>query len=517
MSIKNSIELFACIHLGSERISMQIVEYSSLQDFIILEEAGRNVFLGEETYKTGKISFSTIHEVCELLKGFKRVMNEYGVRHYSLVATTAVREAKNRQYIVDQIYVKTGFAVKVLDMPQEIFYKYAALHRSAQAAGYLDHKDATLFVDTSSGGLGFILYKEGRIDYQQNIHIGAIRIKESFELYQRDSIHFHSALSEYIHSIVFPVRRDLARHKIRFLVLSGVEMKLFGNMLGYQPEDAMIPLRLEDFTTLYEQVKNLNLSQIMQRFSLDEDMAETVLPIIVLCKQILSLIEVEKVILVANKLIEGIVAVHIAEETHDDWRSSLRQQVVSFARALGEKYYYDADHSAQVEKNALLLFDRLVKVHGLGERDRLLLQVACILHDTGKHINLRRHYAYSYDLILSSDILGFSDNEKQIIATVAYYHSKFRPSLEDAHFAVLSDDQRIVTAKLAAILRIADAMDRSHHQKAGDHQITLKGDKLMIRVKSDEDMSLEEWTFEDKADFFEEVFGILPILQIQVR
>lgn len=517
MAVKNSIELFACIHLGSERISLQIVEYASLDDFKILEDAGRNVSLGEETYKTGKISFATIHEVCELLKGYKRVMHEYGVRHYNVVATTAIREATNRQYVIDQIYVKTGFTVEVLDMPQEIFYKYAALNRAAQSAGYLDHNDGTLFVDISSGGLGFILYKEGRIDYQQNIHIGAIRIKESFELYQRDSIHFHSALSEYIHSIVFPVRRELARHKIRFLVLSGVEMKLFGNMLGYQPEDAMIPLQLEDFTALYEQVKSLNISQIMQRFLLDEDMAETVLPIIVLCKQILSLIEVEKVILVANKLIEGIVAAYIAKETHDAWRDSLSEQVISFVRTLGEKYYYDAGHSAQVEKNSLLLFDRLPKVHGLGQRERFLLQIACILHDTGKYINLRRHYAYSYDLILSSDILGFSDNEKQIMATVAYYHSKFRPSLDDAHFALLSDKQRIITAKLAAIHRLADAMDRSHHQKATDCQITLKGDKLFVRVKSDEDMSLEAWTFEDKADFFEEVFGILPILQIQVR
>jgi len=516
MKEKTAIELFACIHLGSERISLQIVEFSTLNNFKILEEAGRNVFLGEETFKTGKISFSTIHEVCELLKGYKRIMHEYGARHYRLVATTAIREAKNRQYLIDQIFVKTGFAVQVLDMPQEIFFKYAALNRVAYDSGYLDPEDATLFVDISSGGLGFILYKEGRIDYQQNIHIGAIRIKESFEVYQRDSMHFHAALSEYIHSIVFPVRRELEMHKIRFLALSGVEMKLFGNMLGYHPELSMVPLRLEDFAALYEQVKGLNLSQIMQRFSLDEDMAETVLPVIVLCKQILSLLEVEKVILVANKLIEGIVAVHIAQETGDVWMSLLNEQVISFARSLGEKYHYDSLHSTEVEKYSLRLFDRLTKVHGLGRRERLLLQVACILHDTGKHINLRRHYAYSYDLILSSDILGFSDYEKQIMATVAYYHSRFTPSMEDSYFASLSDEQRIVTAKLAAILRLADAMDRSHRQKAIDCQITLKSDKLLIQVKSNEDMSLEEWTFEDKADYFEEVFGILPILQIRV-
>ena len=516
MAVK-ATDLFACIHLGSERISLQIIEYDSLANLKILEDAGCKVFLGEETFKTGKISYNTMHEVCELLKGYRRMLHEYGVRNYKLVATTAIREASNRQYVIDQIYVKTGFMIEVLDMPQEIFYKYASLFKTVQEDGYLNHLAATLFVDISSGGLGLTLYREGRIDYQQNIHMGAIRIKESFAQSQRDSAHFHQALSEYICSIISPVKRELASQKIGSMILSGMETKLFCSMLGYQQESRLIPLELADFNALYDQVKDLKLAQIMKNFSLDEDTAETVLPIIVLCKQILSLIEVQQVILAANRLIDGIAAMYAASQTGSAWPDAIGQQVISFARALGEKYHYDPCHALQVERISLQLFDRLVKVHGLGRRERLLLQVACILHDTGKHVSLRRHYAYSYDLLLSSDILGFSDEEKQVMANVVYYHSKNTPGKGDANFTELSDSQRIVAAKLIAIIRLADAMDRSHRQKANDCLITLKGDKFFIRVTANEDMSLEDWTFQDKAAFFEEVFGILPILQIQVR
>ena len=116
--------LFAAIHLGSEQVGIQIVQYQDVDDIKVIDQAARQVLLGEETFKTGRISFTAMNELCELLKGYRRMMAEYGVRDYRLLATTAVREAANRDYILDQIKVKTGLNVEIVDMPQEIFYKY---------------------------------------------------------------------------------------------------------------------------------------------------------------------------------------------------------------------------------------------------------------------------------------------------------------------------------------------------------------------------------------------------------
>lgn len=505
-------DLFAAIHLGSEQVSLQIVEYNSISDMKIIEEASRQVTLGEETFKTGKLSFSAVADICELLKGYRRTLYEYGVRDFRLMATTAVREAQNQQYVIDQIKVKTGFNVEVVDMPQEIYFKYIALYKTIEEHGLANSQDGLLFVDISSGGLGLTLYQGGTIKYQQNIHIGALRIKESFEKHQRESSYFHEALSEYIFSTIDAVETELSHKKIKYLVLSGIETRLLLKMLGREQSQRLEYVSLDDFYKLYQQVKGLKLPQIMATFDLTEARAEMVLPTIVLYKQILSLTTVEYIVIPDDQLIDGFILKHIAETTKSQWMDVIESQIVGLAREIGTKYQHDYKHAGAVEKFSLLLFDKMTRIHGLGKRERFLLKMACMLHDIGKYVCLRRHYFYSYRLIISSDIFGFSEEERAVIANIAHYHSKGTPSNNDANYAVLTKDQKVVVAKLSALIRLADAIDRSHKQKVSDCEVAVKGDEVHIIVTTKEDISLEEWTFADKSDFFQDVYGIRPLL-----
>ena len=510
-------DLFGVIHLGSEQAGVQIVQYKSLADLQVIDKGFREVSLGEETFKTGKISFGTLSEVYELLKGYRRMLSEYGVRDYRLVATTAIREASNQRYIIDQIRVKTGFHVEVVDMPQEIFYKYCALSKIMKESQLVTKKDTILFVDISSGGLGFTLCRADQILYQQNIHIGALRIKESFEKNQRESVHFHQALTEYICSTIEPVKEEISRHKIKYLVLSGNESKLVLKMLGRSTVDALPIFDPTEFTALYDQLRFANIPQLMKSYDFNETRAEIVLPTIMLYQQILSLTEVGQIVVPNIAFIDGITLHHIAEKTNDTFMVELEEQIVSLAHAVARKYAFDVHHALAVSNGALLLFDYLTKVHGLGKRERFLLKVAGILHDVGKYINLRRHYFYSYQLIISSDIFGFSQEEKHIMANVAYYHSKGIPSEADRNFQILSEEQKRLVAKLVAIIRLADALDRSHRQKIHHPVFQFKGDEIIISYTTIEDATLEEWAFADKAYFFEEVFGIRARLERQGR
>ncbi|SMD09393.1 HD domain-containing protein [Sporomusa malonica] len=508
---RHAPDRFAAIHVGSEQIGVMIVEYTKLDNIKVIEQSYRQVMLGEETFKTGRVSFGAVSEICELLKGYGRLLIEYGVRDYRLVATTAIREAQNQPYIIDQIKVKTGFTVEVVDMPQEIFYKYVSLVKTVNDRGLMSQEDGMLFVDISSGGLGFTLYKDGGLTYQQNIHIGALRIKESFDKSQRDSAHFHEALSEYISSTIEPVEKEMSQHHIKRLILSGPETKLLLKMLGKE-QGRVTYVSLSEFSDLYKQVRSLNLPQIIKTFNLTEHKAEIVLPTIVLYRKIVSLTNPEEIVIPSDQFIDGVVIKHIAERTGHEHNKLIENQLTSLCWEIGKKYYYDPDHAAAVEKWSLLLFDKLARVHGLGQRHRLLLKVAAILHDIGKHVNLRRHYFYSYRLIISSDIMGFSEAERHIMANIAFYHSKGTPSDSDANFASLTPGQKVTVSKLSAIVRLADAIDRSHRQKVSKTEVALRGDEMVITVTSKEDMSLEAWTFADKADFFEDVFGIKAIL-----
>lgn len=515
MNRKISPRLFAVIHIGSEQVTLQISEFNSVSDLHVVEKTAKEVFLGEETFKTGLISFSTSARLCALLRGYKRIVSEFGVKDCRVIATTAIREALNQHYIADQVRIRTGFEIEVVDMLQEIFFKYAALYATVRKHGIARPDDSLLFVDISSGGLGFTLLRNGVIHYQQNIHIGAVRIKESFNKNERESVHFHQALSEYIFSSIEPVKAELARHTIKYIVTSGNENHLLLQMLGHSSTEGLVLVGRDEFRTLHERVQNLNLPQLTKTFRLSDNKAEIALPTIVLYNQILAITNAPDMIFPDAQLVDGVTLLHAAEITEDPLVETLERQVLSLARNIGEKYRYERPHSQAVETISLQIFDAMSSLHGLRRRDRLLLQAAAILHDIGKFVNLRRHYFFSYRLILSSDILGFTEREKEVIANIAHYHSKGTPSDLDANFTRLDRAEKVKVAKLASMIRIADAVDRSHRQKAEICDIRLHGDNLEITVSPLEDFSLEQWTFDDKADFFENVHGVRPLLVIQ--
>ncbi len=504
---------FAAIHLGSEKISMQITEYRNIERFRIIERVSRRIRLGEATFKNKIIPFPLVSEICEILQGFKILMEEYGVEEYSLEATTAVREATNQIFLLDQIYNRTGLKVRVVDMPIEIYTKYVSIRNTLKQNKISSERSGMLMFDISSGGLGVTMVQDEQIRYQANFHVGIIRIKESFERNRRESMHFNKALTEFLSSTIGPVKQELAVHSVRYLVLSGTETELLLSILGHDASIMVHRIKTTELQNLFTTMRRLNVSQIINKYKLPESAAELALPTILLYDQLLQLIAAEEVIITSDSFIDGMQLLHIGRKTSPELCKSWEQEQISLFHAIGKRYHYDLAHVRQVERMALLIFDKIAKRYGMDERDRLLLRGACILHDIGKYICMRSHSLYTYQLIMSTDILGLSDRDKSIIALATYYHAYklFDNSLKNA--PVVERDLVPVVAKLAAIIRMADALDRSYMQKIHSCNVTVKDNMLKVQAGSKVDMALEMWTFADKAPFFEEVFGLEPQLE----
>lgn len=509
---KKSYTTFAAIHLGSEMISMQIVEYRNMNKVKVIEQCNHRVKLGEETFKNKIIPFSMVSEICELLQGYRRLMTEYGVEEYSLQATTAVREALNQVFFLDQIYIKTGLKTKVVDMPQEIYTKYTAIRQTLRANDITGKDYGMLLMDISSGGLGITFVDDGNIKYQQNFHVGIIRIKEGFNRNQRNAIKFNRALSEYLESTMGPVREALRSADIRYLVLSGAETELLLQMLGLDTKAKVTRIKVEDFMNLFNKFHKLNLPQIIKVFNIKESVAELVLPTILLYEQLLALVTTKEIIITADRFIDGIQLLHIGTKTDKEYADELEREQLSLIRNIGEHYKYDARHAKQVERLALAMFDKLSKSHGMDSHCRMLLQATAILHDIGKYISMRSHSLYSYKLIMSTDILGFSDDDKKIVALASYYHANKLFENKNTVEEMRKEEIPLV-AKIAALIRLADALDRSYKQKINVCKVSVKDGAMHIKAQSKADMTLEEWTFEGKAVFFEEVYGLKAILE----
>lgn len=511
---KKQYKIFAAIHLGSEMISMQIVQYRNLNNMKVLEECNRRVRLGEETFKNKIIPFSMVNEICELLVGFKRLMTEYEVEEYSMQATTAVREALNRVFLLDQIYIRTGLKVTVIDLPEEIYTKYASIRRTMKLDGLTGVDESMLMMDISSGGLGITFVKDNIIRYQQNLNIGVIRVKESFNRNQRSSMKFNQALAEYLSSTMGAVRDALKNEQIHYLVLTGAESELLLQMMGVEFKAGVIRIKTEQFMQLFKTGHELNLPQIIKVFKINEDVAELVVPTILLYEQLLALVPVQEIILTDDRFIDGICLLHIGPKASRDYADELEQEQLSLLYSIGERYQYDEAHSRQVAKLALAMFDKLGKHHWLDSHSRILLQATALLHDIGKYVSLRSHSLYSYMLIMSCDILGFSEMDKKIVALASYYHAhRLFSGKRHAEVEEMSAEIMPLVAKIAALVRLADAMDRSYKQKIKSCRVNVKNGVMKVEAVTLEDLTIEEWTFASKASFFEEVYGLQAVLE----
>lgn len=505
---------FAAIHLGSEMLSMQIVEYRSTDRVKLIECCNRRIRLGEATFKNKIIPFPLVSEICDILRGFKRLMEEYGVEEYRLQATTAVREASNQVFLLDQIYNQTGLVVDVVDMPMEIYTKFVAIRNTLKNAKLSTEREGMLLMDISSGGLGVTLVQDEKLTYQANFHVGIIRIKESFERNRRESLHFNKALTEFLNSTISPVKNELGETKrLQYLVLSGTETELLLRMLGLPEEQLVHRIKAERFHEFFDRMRQMNLPQLIEFYKIPEVAAELVLPTVLLYEQLLHLIPAKEIIITADRFIDGMQLLHIGRKTNAALRKEWEQELISLFHTIGQRYLYDKKHAQQVERLSLLLFDKIAAAYGMGERERLLLRAACLLHDIGKYISLRSHSIYTYQLIMSTDIIGLSDRDKQIVALAAYYHANRLFDETNKRAPQVPRELVPVVAKLAAIVRLGDALDRSYLQKIHSCSVTLKDKQLRVQAVSTGDLALEMWTFEDKAAFFEEVYGIKAILE----
>ena len=169
-------------------------------------------------------------------------------------------------------------------------------------------------------------------------------------------------------------------------------------------------------------------------------------------------------------------------------------------------------HTKVLEECALGIFDIMKKYHGLGKRDRILLQIAAILHDCGKYVSMNQASDASYHIVMSTEIIGLSHSERETVANIVRYNTQEFDYSARADKSMTSN-MYMTVAKLTAILRIANAMDRSHKQKFHDFKMALKEDELIITADTLEDISLEKALFRQKADFFEEMYGIRPVLK----
>jgi exopolyphosphatase/guanosine-5'-triphosphate,3'-diphosphate pyrophosphatase len=484
-----------------------VVEVGRHGEFRVLGREKEMVRLGEGAFSSRKLSTAAVERAMAALRKFRRVIDAHGVEATLGVATAAVREARNGERFLERIGRELDFWPKAISGEEEARLIYLA----AQNSLHLDGRD-TLVVDIGGGSVELALGTGGELRWTASEKLGVLRLAEQFVRSDPLGATEERRMVRHIEQVLAAHGSRLREGTFDCLVgTSGTILALGALALRMEGRDAgelhHVVVRAE---TIHALRRWLVAADARARRELPglERRADIIVPGAILLSTLLERVKPSELVLCEWALREGLLIDYVcghasylaAVEAEPDVR---RRSVV----ALAERCRYDAAHAGKVAGLALALFDQTRPRHGLGPRERSLLEYAALLHDIGHHISYVRHHKHSDYLIRHGELRGFDPAEIELIATVARYHRRRPPSKKHAPFAALPESSRRLVKVLAAHLRLADALDRSHRQVVRKLTLNLRGEAMRVALEVDGDSELELWGAERRKALLEAVLG----------
>lgn len=505
-----AMKTFAAIDLGSYEISMKIYELSKKIGFRELNDIRYRLEVGKDAYSVGRLAMETVDVICEVLLDFSRMMKEYGVEEYRACATSAFRELENPIIVAEQIYRRTGIRVEVLSNAEQHFLGYKSIAAIENGFKKMIQK-GTAILDVGGGSLQVSLFDKDTLVTTQSLKIGSLRIRERLKNLEKTNNHYDQLVEEFIRNDLMAFQRLYLKDRdIKNVILMGDF--LTDTIFREEKQDNIITK--EEFMKRYENTVYKPEQQLAEEMGIESEYASLIVPTMVVCKNFIDIFNAESLWVPGVSLMDGLCYDFAEKKKYIKSAHNFENDILVAARNIAKRYSSGKNHIQGTTALALAIFDSMKKVHGMGARERLLLQIAVQLHDCGKYISMGDVAECSYRIIMATEIIGLSTEERQVIASAVRYNTTEFVYYDKIEGETGVDLRRyLLIAKLAAILRLANAMDRSHYQKVLSLKAVMKDRELQLVIDSDRDISLELGLLKDKVAFFEEVFGIRLVLR----
>lgn len=507
-----AVKTFAAIDVGSYELAIKIFEISKKNKLREIDHIRHRIDLGSDSYASGKISYDNMDELCRVLREFTNIMKTYQVSAYKAYGTSAVRETSNVLIMLDQIKQRTGIEINILSNSEQRFLDYKAIASKGEDFNKIIEEGA-LIADIGGGSIQLSLFEKDTLVTTQNMRLGVLRLNDSLQKLNPKRSQVHELLREMIDNQLAVFKKlYLKDGAIKHIIVVDdyISMMLQKRMLG-GPAPGYVDK--ETYGQFMEQADHYTNRQIAEHLGISEENSNLLYISAVITAQVMEICGANMIWAPGVTLCDGI-AYEYAEQTKlISFSHDFEQDIIACAKNISKRYMGSRKRSDTLESIALTIYDSMKKIHGLGKRERVLLQIATRLHDCGKYISLNNVGECSYSIILSTEIIGLSHTERVIVANVVKYnHLEFSTYREFVENENIDPGTYLVIAKLTAILRVANGLDRSHKQKFKNIKALLKDQELLLYVDSATDITLEKGLFVGRADFFEEVYSVRPVI-----
>jgi exopolyphosphatase/guanosine-5'-triphosphate,3'-diphosphate pyrophosphatase len=490
----------ACVDMGSNAIRFVASEFANEGEYSVLASERRPVRLGHGVYLSGRLDEGAMNAAVGALVDFRSEMDRLGIEHLRAVATSAVRESNNGDDFVARVLEESGIELERISGSEEA----RLVHKAVATRVPLGNR-RWLLVDLGGGSVEVSLVDQHGSIWSESHTMGSVRLLEELTEAGADPGRFRRLLEEYIS--VLRVPEGATGSQLGGYIATGGNIETLAKLGGYPSEEGVTTLPLDTLRGVIDRLARMSFRERVDELGLREDRADVVLPAALVYDRLGVLCEADEIIVPHVGIKEGvlydIVSRLVRYHDHVDRQS---REILSSAVTLGRKYLFDEAHCRHVGELALKIFDQTRQLHELPAESRKVLHAAGLLHDIGQFVSYKGHHKHSLYLISHSELPNFSDREMMLVANVARYHRKAHPSPHHHFYTALEEKDQEVVTRLAAILRLADSLDREHLQRIRDLTVRISNRDVTLWLEGTGGLLLEDWSLKKKAQLFTKVF-----------
>ena len=495
----NRARRVAAVDIGTNSIHMVVAELRN-RGYRVVDKEKEMVQLGLGSLDGAPLTQDSMNRAIGALEKMSDVARGWEVDEIIAVATSAVREAPNRREFIRRVREEAGIRVRVISGEEEADYIYRAIRSAVDLDG-----STALCVDVGGGSVEFIVGTASEIYFTASEPLGALRLAQRFRLEDQPAPSDVEACRDFVAQHLRRVQKRIRPIGVDWAIGTSGTIQALTALAspGEQSTSALRALKRDALEKIVQDLSALSAKERVEKLGLDEKRARNILGGALVVSELLGILELPSILACPVAIREGIIESCLAERKSGAQQgSSLRRRSVL---ALADRSACDRRHAQHVARLARRIFNQTRELHRLDDGSGELLEHAAILHESGMHVSDRGYHKHTYYLIRHADLRGFTEEQLLVVANVARYHRKAPPTDAHENLLELTDEQRDEVEKLAAILRIAEGLDRSHRQSVRDVAVRANGQvRFVVRARSDAAMEIASAT--KRAKYFATLF-----------
>lgn len=501
------MKVVGAIDVGSNAIRMSCARLTEDRRIEYIDSVRTSIRLGQDVFKSGFISEKIQKDLISAFDIYHQILKQNECEDICAYATSAFRESKNHEDVAQLIYKETGIELEKISGGKEARLLQSAVQR------FIDlEKGSYMMADLGGGSVEISIIVDGRIQFAESFRLGTVRLLQMFPYEPENEKSFAKWLKSFVQEFLKFLKPVIKKHNIEHLILTGGNAKAIGQLakqLNCEKSEFKRSLSIihkEDFQQIRRELFDRTLEERMEELELAVDRADVILPATCVFDQLMKLSQCKVLMIPDVGLREGILR-EMLESYLPAPQASGYQQIIQSAYYYAKKYKANLQHAQTVCKLSIQIFDAMARLHQYTLKERILLEVAAILHDIGRFIRPSNHHKHSMYLIQNMELVGMTNSELKLVSLIARFHSRSLPSDKNVDYAKLSKkDQKLVNC-LTAILKIADALDREHESLINSVTLHYDDQRILLTLDNHQELQLTQWALESKKLLFEETFG----------